>query len=149
MLLLLCLQEDINNNISQEEAAAKEREFFERDSFFGSADVVSVRERFGVDALRVQLSKQLVSLTQRELPKMKEALDEVLAQVGPHPTPTPTPTPHPHPPAHPHPPPPIGALLLPMVLQVPKLPNNFAHWLKAVRLHIPPVGALACCCGPD
>jgi hypothetical protein len=41
-----------------------------------------VRERFGVDALRVQLSKQLVSLTQRELPKMKEALDEVLAQVG-------------------------------------------------------------------
>jgi hypothetical protein len=76
------LQEDINSNITQGEAAAKERDFFERDTFFGSADVMSVRERFGVDALRVQLSKQLVSLTQRELPKMKEALDKVLAEVG-------------------------------------------------------------------
>jgi hypothetical protein len=77
-------QEDINKNISQEEAAAKERYFYERDTFFGSAvsDVMSVREGFGVDTLRVQLSKQLVSLTQRELPKMKEALDKVLAEVG-------------------------------------------------------------------
>jgi hypothetical protein len=148
VLLLLCLQEDINNNISQEEAAAKEREFFERDSFFGSADVVSVRERFGVDALRVQLSKQLVSLTQRELPKMKEALDEVLAQVGPHPTPTPNPYPPPSPPSPPppHPPPHWRTAA---AHGVASLPDNFAHWLKAVRLHIPPVGALVCCCGPD
>jgi hypothetical protein len=76
------LQEGINKNITQEDAAAKELDFFDRDDFFSSAAVASVRERFGVDALRVQLSKQLVSLTQRELPKMKEALDEVLAQVG-------------------------------------------------------------------
>jgi hypothetical protein len=68
----------------QEEAAAKEVDFFERDTFFSSAAVASVRkeQRFGVDALRMQLSKQLVSLTQRELPKMKEALDAVLAEVG-------------------------------------------------------------------
>jgi hypothetical protein len=76
------LQADINDNISREDAAAKEHEFFKRDAFFGSTAVALVRERFGVDALRVQLSKQLVSLTQRELPKMKEALDELLAQVS-------------------------------------------------------------------
>lgn len=59
-----CPQEDINN-ITQEEEAAKEQEFFSRDPFFASDAVASVKERFGVDALRVQLSKQLVSLTQR------------------------------------------------------------------------------------
>lgn len=58
------LQEDINNNITQE-AAAKEQEFFSRDPFFASDAVASVKDRFGVDALRVQLSKHLVSLTQR------------------------------------------------------------------------------------
>jgi hypothetical protein len=82
-----------------------------------------------------------VSLTQRELPKMKEPLDEVLAQVGPHPTPTP----HPHPPS----PPPPPHWCTAAAHGVASLPNNFAHWLKSVRLHIPPVGALACCCGPD
>jgi hypothetical protein len=40
-----------------------------------------VRQRFGVDVLRGQLSQQLVDLTQRELPKMQKALDSTLAHV--------------------------------------------------------------------
>ena len=58
------MQKDIDNNITQEDAAAKEQDFFSRDPFFASDAVASVKDRFGVDALRVQLSKQLVSLTQ-------------------------------------------------------------------------------------
>lgn len=37
--------------------------------------------RFGVDALRLQLSRQLVELTQTEMPRMKEAIDATLQQV--------------------------------------------------------------------
>jgi hypothetical protein len=33
------LQEDINKNITQEDAAAKELDFFDRDDFFSSAAV--------------------------------------------------------------------------------------------------------------
>eukprot|EP00775_Hariotina_reticulata_P010753 gene10753-10909_t len=52
------------------------------DAFFSSESVPSnVRQRFGVDVLRAQLSQQLVDLTQRELPKMQQALDSTLAQV--------------------------------------------------------------------
>lgn len=41
-----------------------------------------VRQRLGVDVLRMQLSKQLVELTQRELPEMQKTLDRTLAEVG-------------------------------------------------------------------
>jgi hypothetical protein len=76
-------QQDINNNMSAADAAAKESNFFASDAFF-SGDLRlgrAVRDRFGVDALRTQLSKQLVVLTQRELPGMKHALEHVLAEV--------------------------------------------------------------------
>lgn len=68
--------------MTQEQAAVKEDKFFEQDPFFGSERVAPFRSRCGVDALRVQLSKQLVALTQRELPKMKQALEEAVVQVG-------------------------------------------------------------------
>jgi hypothetical protein len=72
------LQKDIDNNFSQDEAATKEQEFFSRDPFFASDAVASVKDRFGVDALRVQLSKQLVSLTQRgEQPAARGAVSDV------------------------------------------------------------------------
>lgn len=75
-------QEDINKGMSPAGAAAKEMTFFQQDPFFSSEAVAGMADHFGVDALRVQLSKQLVSLTQRELPNMKAALEEVLEQVG-------------------------------------------------------------------
>lgn len=75
-------QEDINKGMTPAGAAAKEMTFFQQDPFFGSEAVAGMADHFGVDALRVQLSKQLVSLTQRELPNMKAALEEVLEQVG-------------------------------------------------------------------
>lgn len=59
-----------------------EATFFQQDPFFGSEAVAGMGDRFGVDALRAQLSKQLVSLTQRELPRMKAAVEEVLEQVS-------------------------------------------------------------------
>lgn len=67
--------------MTREWAAAKEETFFSTDTFFGSECVASVKERFGVTALRGQLSRQLVALTQRELPKMKAALESTLQQV--------------------------------------------------------------------
>lgn len=78
----MCLQADLNNNISAAEAADKEAKFFREDGFFSSEHVEAVRHRFGVGALRSELSKQLVSLTQRELPKMKQALEEAIEKVG-------------------------------------------------------------------
>jgi hypothetical protein len=63
-------------------AAAKEAAFFQSDPFFGSEAVAGMGDRFGVDALRAQLSKQLVSLTQRELPEMKATVEDVLQQVS-------------------------------------------------------------------
>jgi hypothetical protein len=76
-------QQDLNNSMTAAEAATKEADFFKTDAFFSSDPRVSraVRERFGVDALRVQLSRQLVQLTQRELPGMKHALEQALTQV--------------------------------------------------------------------
>jgi hypothetical protein len=77
-------QQDINNNMSAAEAAAKEAAFFASDAFFSGDPRLgsAVRDRFGVDALRLQLSRQLVALTQRELPGMKAALQAVTAQVS-------------------------------------------------------------------
>lgn len=46
------------------------------------AATTTPQHRFGVDALRVQLSERLVELTQKELPRMKEAIDNTLLQVG-------------------------------------------------------------------
>lgn len=76
-------QADLNDNISAAAAAAKEAKFFKTDSFFGSEQVAAHRGRFGVDNLRSALSMQLVSLTQRELPKMKQALEEAIEKVWP------------------------------------------------------------------
>jgi hypothetical protein len=76
-------QQDINKNMSAADAAAKEAHFFANDAFFSGDLRLSraVCDHFGVDALRTQLSKQLVALTQRELPGMKHALEHVLAEV--------------------------------------------------------------------
>jgi hypothetical protein len=54
-------QQDINNNMTAAEAAAKEADFFSSDAFFSADPRLSraVRERFGVDALRAQLGRQL------------------------------------------------------------------------------------------
>ncbi|WIA22588.1 hypothetical protein OEZ86_009573 [Tetradesmus obliquus] len=75
---------DISNNMSAAEAADKEAHFFDSDAFFSSDSRLktTVRERFGVGALRQQLSRQLVALTQRELPGMKHALEQGLAQLN-------------------------------------------------------------------
>jgi hypothetical protein len=82
-------QQDLNNNMTAVEAATKEAKFFKTDAFFSGDPRVSrsVRDRFGVDALRVQLSRQLVQLTQRELPGMKHALEHVLTEVSAPPAP--------------------------------------------------------------
>ncbi|KAF6262011.1 P-loop containing nucleoside triphosphate hydrolase protein [Scenedesmus sp. NREL 46B-D3] len=76
-------QQDLNSNMTAAEAAAKEAEFFKADAFFSSDPRLgrAARGRCGVDALRAQLSRQLVQLTQRELPGMKHALEQVLAEV--------------------------------------------------------------------
>ena len=47
-LFAICMficQEDLNNNITQEAAADKERNFFETDSWFSSKEVAGVRNR--------------------------------------------------------------------------------------------------------
>lgn len=42
------LQEDLNNNISQEAAAEKEKSFFDTDPCFSSKRVAAVRNRWGL-----------------------------------------------------------------------------------------------------
>jgi hypothetical protein len=76
-------QQDIIDNISAEQAAAKEEAFFDSHSEFGINSRVSsdARSRLGIDALRMQLSEQLVELTKRELPKMQTAVTHALEEV--------------------------------------------------------------------
>lgn len=68
--------------MTQAQAAEKEATFFSTDPFFASDEVAAFRDRLGVTALRADLSKQLVALTQREVPKLKKAVDDTLEQVG-------------------------------------------------------------------
>jgi hypothetical protein len=77
-------QQDILNNISAAQAAAKEAAFFATDAVFGASSDLSkeARSRFGIDALRTQLSNQLVELTKRELPNMQTAVTRVLDEVS-------------------------------------------------------------------
>lgn len=71
---------ELEDNMSLEEAAAKESSFFSSKAEFASAPF-AVQQRYGVQALREALSKELVVLAQRELPKLRKSVEDKLAKV--------------------------------------------------------------------
>lgn len=74
-------QAELNQHVTLEAATVKEHTFFQTHPVF-SSQTAEMKARFGIDALRKALSRQLVELAECELPKIKDAVNDALQEVS-------------------------------------------------------------------